>query len=84
MGNGPPQEMKLSEEIRKEAKSYRKNRTFTLDEEQLKEWAGKAEMLEQVNEQLNVYCQELEGQLVEVDLRVRKEDESTSRDHPDS
>ena len=50
MANEHSQEMKLSEEIRKEAKFYRKNRAFTLDAEKLKEWAGKAEVLEQTNE----------------------------------
>ena len=45
--------MKLSEEMRKEATFYRKYGSFTLDEAQLKEWAGKVEMLERTNEQLN-------------------------------
>ena len=71
------QEMKLSEEIRKEAKFYRKNWAFTLNAERLKEWAGKAEMLEQTNKQLNAYCQGLEGQLLEANQQARGGDEST-------
>ena len=48
--HGSEGEMSLSEEMRKEAKFYRKNRAFTLDEAQLEEWAGKAEVLERTNE----------------------------------
>ena len=58
----------MSTVLQKEVKFYRKNRAFALDEEQLKEWAGKVERLEKTNEQLNAYCQELEGQLLEADL----------------
>ena len=84
MENEYPQEIKLSEKIREEAKSYRKNRAFTLDEERLKEWAGKAEMLEQTNDQLTAYCRELEGQLSEANQQAREGDESTAQKNPDS
>ena len=84
MANEHSQEMKLSEEIRKEAKFYRKNWAFTLVAEQLKVWAGKVEMLEQTNEQLNAYCQELEGQLLEANQQAGEGDESTAQENSDS